>query len=583
MRPPAAAAKSPPRPPASATPSLHRVPDQSMTTDFSASPEAEAPEPRRLEPGGVPPDLVMRWDLDKTYLATEFESLRSLLRIPFESADSKRSIPGARTLIRCLQDEARAEGRRVANYFVTASPPQLRGPIEEKLRNDGIVWDGIVYKDQVRDLLRGRFHTLKHHVGYKLGALLRHRGGLAETDTPEILFGDDWEQDPLVYTLYADLLASSLSPRISRAALHLSHVEHEQINRLLELARKVERPQPVVRKIFIHLTHPHRKAADLAPYGPRLIGTSSYLQTAIMLHREAYLSETGMLSVAQSLGEHHRWSREMAQTSIRNLRERDLIGEDEAHALYALIAPVIARMPPASPAPLELPAGTPGPSEASEPAPAFRSEPSFREAPTPSAAGADERPRTPPAPGGEVSTDLSTPADGGGASGPSEADAAGPNGPAGFPPDAAPGPHANEESGREAERERSLVSRGAGSGATLIADSSTPAFRRWAIRIRLAWDRLLLRLTRSALLRAGWRPPQPSSPEVHAPPPLPPIDYLEILTGLLDPRPEHSSDPSEGSAGSVPPEAPGSSRRRRHRKHRPTPKSSRSRPPRSEP
>jgi len=54
--------------------------------------------------------------------------------------------------------------------------------------------------------VRGRFRNLREQVGYKLTELLAGR-----RDTPvtadEILFGDDWESDPLIYSLYADVVA----------------------------------------------------------------------------------------------------------------------------------------------------------------------------------------------------------------------------------------------------------------------------------------------------------------------------------------------------------------------------------------
>ena len=42
-----------------------------------------------------PPRHVYRWDLDKTYLKTEFDTLKQLLRSALEGAEAKVSIPGA--------------------------------------------------------------------------------------------------------------------------------------------------------------------------------------------------------------------------------------------------------------------------------------------------------------------------------------------------------------------------------------------------------------------------------------------------------------------------------------------------------
>lgn len=54
--------------------------------------------------------LVCTFDLDKTYLDTRFESLRKLVRIPFEKAEEKKNIPGVAAVVR----ELRRSPRRVA-------------------------------------------------------------------------------------------------------------------------------------------------------------------------------------------------------------------------------------------------------------------------------------------------------------------------------------------------------------------------------------------------------------------------------------------------------------------------------------
>ena len=57
--------------------------------------------------------------------------------------------------------------------------------------------------------MRGRWRSLREHLGYKLGELLESRktGPAARR---EVLFGDDWESDPLIYSMYADILAGRL-------------------------------------------------------------------------------------------------------------------------------------------------------------------------------------------------------------------------------------------------------------------------------------------------------------------------------------------------------------------------------------
>ena len=42
----------------------------------------------------VPPPLLCRWDLDKTYLRSEFDTLRQLWRTAREKGEDKVEVPG---------------------------------------------------------------------------------------------------------------------------------------------------------------------------------------------------------------------------------------------------------------------------------------------------------------------------------------------------------------------------------------------------------------------------------------------------------------------------------------------------------
>ena len=78
------------------------------------------------------PRFIARWDLDKTYLRTDFDTLRDLVRTAIERPDQKRTVPGAAALLREL-------GRAgVQTHILSGSPEQLRSRIEEKLRLDGV-------------------------------------------------------------------------------------------------------------------------------------------------------------------------------------------------------------------------------------------------------------------------------------------------------------------------------------------------------------------------------------------------------------------------------------------------------------
>src|SRR5688572_29714885 len=145
---------------------------------------------------------VTRWDLDKTYLRTEFETVRDLLRTAFERPDEKRTHAGAATLLR---EMARASA---LVHILSGSPEQMRRRLEGKLRLDGITWDAFTLKPNLENVLRLRFRAVRDQLGYKLPKLLDARahgvptGPLVDGDEPpgaahgkETLFGDDAEAD----------------------------------------------------------------------------------------------------------------------------------------------------------------------------------------------------------------------------------------------------------------------------------------------------------------------------------------------------------------------------------------------------
>src|SRR5215468_12498607 len=180
---------------------------------------------RRRAPAPLPAaPLIFRWDLDKTYLKSEFETLREMMRIPFEKAEDKIAAPGVAALMRGLRESALSRGHSVRVYFISASPPQIGRAIRRKLELDGIVYDGIVFKDQLHRLMRGKFRHLREHVGYKLTELLKARS-TEPPGTAEYLFGDDWESDPLIYSLYADVVAQRVDATALEALLRAMRVD----------------------------------------------------------------------------------------------------------------------------------------------------------------------------------------------------------------------------------------------------------------------------------------------------------------------------------------------------------------------
>src|SRR5271166_1754321 len=171
---------------------------------------------------------IARWDLDKTYLRTDFDTLRDIVRTALERPDEKRTNPGASTLLR----EMVRAGIRV--HILSGSPEQMRKNLEDKLRLDGITWDSFTLKPNLQNLLRLRFRAVRDQLGYKLPALMKARAAVSEGgESPavwrETLFGDDAEADAYVYSLYADVLSGRVGEEVLAGVLERGRVYEDVV------------------------------------------------------------------------------------------------------------------------------------------------------------------------------------------------------------------------------------------------------------------------------------------------------------------------------------------------------------------
>ncbi len=255
--------------------------------------------PDRIDPR--PPRRIYRWDLDKTYLQTDFDSFRELWRTAFEKAHEKVAVPGAAALIR----ELRSTGDTQL-CIVSGSPKQMRAVLVEKLKLDGVEFDELVLKDNVRNLLRGRFKALRGQVGYKLPVLLESRVK-APASAEEVLFGDDAEADAFIYSLYADLLAGRVDGQVLDQVLKAAQVYPDDSARVKAALAQMPRADPV-RRIFIHLDR-LTPPAHFAAYGSRVVPIFNYFQAALVLMADGHLTAPQVVRVAI----------EMVQTAGHNL------------------------------------------------------------------------------------------------------------------------------------------------------------------------------------------------------------------------------------------------------------------------
>jgi hypothetical protein len=257
---------------------------------------------------------ISRWDLDKTYLRTEFDTVRDLVRTAFERADEKRTNPGAATLLR---EMARAG---VSIHVLSGSPEQMRRRLEDKLRLDGIVWDSFILKPNLQNMLRLRFRALRDQLGYKLPALLNARTSVSESDARETLFGDDAEADAFVYSLYADIMAGRAGEELVAEIGERGRVYDDVLGDIRRCVRLVK-ASPVVERILIHLEQ-QTPPGDFAIYGPRLVPFYNYLQSAFVVYEDGRLPAQGVLRVATELVTQHRFDGDALARSYHDLGKR---------------------------------------------------------------------------------------------------------------------------------------------------------------------------------------------------------------------------------------------------------------------
>lgn len=269
--------------------------------------------------------IVYRWDLDKTYLRTEFDTLKDLIKTAFETASDKRTVPGAAALMR----EIRATDP-LGIYIVSGSPEQLRRVLEAKLKLDGIRWDRFVLKPQLKNILRGRFRFIKDQVGYKLAALLETRRELP-SDTYEYMFGDDAEADAFIYSLYSDLCTGHVAVGELVSVLEQAGVYPDVLPRIVRSAELCPRGGGAQR-VFIHLDRVSLPDV-FSEFGPRVVPFFNYLQPALILMNEGILDPLAVLRVSADLVIHQGFTADALVASYRDLVARRHLGGRVAKVL----------------------------------------------------------------------------------------------------------------------------------------------------------------------------------------------------------------------------------------------------------
>src|SRR5439155_23569969 len=223
---------------------------------------------------------------------------------------------------------------------------QIGAAIRKKLALDGVPYDGIVFKDQLAHIRRGKLRNLREHVGFKLAELLRGRLE-APPESRELLFGDDWESDSLIYSLYADVVAGRLSTERLGPVLRRIRVDPNLIEEIMALGARAVAGDVVVR-IFINLER-RSPPGVFRRFGPRVVPTFNYFQTAAVLGADRYLDPEDVARVGRALVDTAGYTARRLENSLGDLVRR---GHLTLTAADALAKPLRAAgvLPPATPA-----------------------------------------------------------------------------------------------------------------------------------------------------------------------------------------------------------------------------------------
>jgi hypothetical protein len=276
--------------------------------------------PPGLPDGARPPRHTFRWDLDKTYLRTEFDSLRDLAKNAIETASDKQAYPGATALLRAL----RQDGNRIC--IVSGSPTQMRQVLAAKLALDGVEYDEFVLKNNLKNILRGRFRALRAQIPYKLPAMLASR--LAVAAPAETLFGDDAEADAIIYCLYADIVADRVTLYDLERVLVAARAYDDDTQRTLELARQVPKGA-AVRRMFIHLDR-RSPPSGFERFGRRLVPVFNYFQTALVLFADGILTARQVMFVALEMLDSGQYELSGLANSVQDLMRRGRLDREVA-------------------------------------------------------------------------------------------------------------------------------------------------------------------------------------------------------------------------------------------------------------
>jgi len=283
--------------------------------------------------------LVCTFDLDKTYLDTRFESLRKLVRIPFEKAEEKKNIPGVAAVVRELRRGKSETHPPVPIYFISGSPEGMHKVVAEKLKLDGVGFDGILFKNWRAAVKKFQFKKIIDKIGFKLAALIYARS-VFPLKAEELLFGDDSEYDATIYALYADIVAGNLEYYEVLTILKKWQVATDEIELISDNLKRLRdsgyKPRDAVKRIFIHLEQ-RTQANQHTTLSEKVVPTQNYFQTAVILYKLDSIHRAGLFRIISDMIRNYNFGVTEFTTSTEDLLRRGLIDKNEARKLLKTV------------------------------------------------------------------------------------------------------------------------------------------------------------------------------------------------------------------------------------------------------
>ncbi|MFW7377540.1 MAG: phosphatase domain-containing protein [Oligoflexus sp.] len=283
-------------------------------------------------------------DIDKTYLETNSEGAIQMIRIAFEEARDKISVAGASPFLIAARwgnpyvpCQTPSEFHPRSLHFVSASPPQLRRTLEDKLIQDGLDWNSDSFKNQAYNIRKGRLGLLRHHVAYKTASML-HIMQQATENSQFYLIGDNAEYDAYIYLGISLFLQGTIDCHAYEKYLCAGGVQTQtaaDLRSLMEHKPKARVAGILIRKApGFHLPlHP--------PLTDPIVMFENYYEALLVLVKWGLVEAGALPRLSREFHNHHGFSRERLisclQTAKSSMFRQDFVVQKEINATISML------------------------------------------------------------------------------------------------------------------------------------------------------------------------------------------------------------------------------------------------------